>query len=791
MEPIPITTTISAVSHQQQAESPRPMTPASPMIEATTAFDQPIKLKGRHRLLQSLQRMSSSPSLVKLSRTRSSEKVYKSGHKASISCVTLGSPASSYSLSPPNFYGSHLSHGFSTAPTTPGTPGSQQSYFEANSRLRVLDSNEGTTASLPTDLRTSKPLSTPLHDISEKPFPRRPNFNFWKDLPHEIRIHVFSFLSPKEVIRLSAVSKEWHDMCFDGQLWTSLDCQTYYQQITSDALIKIMLNAGAFVKNLNLRGCVQLRDQWLSLGTRMTNQECRNLENFSIEGCKIERSSIHFFLLRNPRLLHINMPSMQNINNATMKIIACHCPQLELLNIDWCTQIDTKGLKKVIQSCPNLRDLRASEVRGLDDNEFMLELFQRNTLERLILQHCESLTDEALQIMVHGVDPERDVLTDRPLVPPRRLRHLDISRCRSITDRGVRSLAHNVPYLEGLRLCQNTALTDDALEDLVQSTNRLTHLEVEEVDLLTNATLITLAKSKAAKTLEHLSISYCEQMGDVGVLPLLKACPEITSLCLDNTRISDLVLMEASEQVRRRGSTTKRSQVPRKGLELVAFDCANVTWAGVREILQGNGRVMQGRRKSVVTTTVEEFGDEKKTRKVIEIQELLYPTQVIHLKAFYGWQQTVEEHYKRCVTGKWGAAARLEAKWAEWMVASEEVGVVGHGWSSRRRRRRAREAEHRVRDDEDGATQDLGTGDEGSGADTNELWPADLGTVDVGDTRANVIASFVFTDIMDGVIITSAAFQWTWLRYLFGASTGPQAVQEVFAWEPRIGRLID
>lgn len=721
MESAPITVTTtgsSSTSQPTQPDSPRPMTPTSPVVEATTAFDQPVKLKGRHRLLQGLQRMSSSPSLAKLGRSRSSEKVYKSGQKASISCVSLGSPSSSYSLSPPNSYTSHLSNGFSTAPTTPGSPCSHQSYFEANSRLRPLDPNEITTAAVPIDIRTSKPISAPLPEIAEKPFPRRPNFNLWNDLPHEIRIHVLAFLTPKEIIRVSAVSKKFHEMCFDGQLWTSLDCQGYYQQITSEALVKIMLNAGAFVRNLNLRGCVQLRDQWLSLGTRMTNQECRNLESFSIEGCKIERSSIHFFLLRNPRLVHINMPSMQNINNATMKIIASHCPQLELLNIDWCSQIDTKGLKKVVQSCPNLTDLRASEVRGLDDKEFMLELFQRNNLERLILQHCDSLTDEALQIMVQGMDPDRDVLTDRPVVPPRRLRHLDFSRCRSLSDRGLKSLAHNVPYLEGFRLCQNTALTDDALEELLQTTNRLTHLEVEEVELLTNATLITLARSEAAKTLEHLSISYCEQMGDVGVLPLLKACPDIKSLCLDNTRISDLVLIEASEQVRKRGSTTKKSQSPKKGLELVAFDCANVTWAGVREILQGNGRVMQGRKKSVVQKTnfVGEDGEREEVRKVVEIQTLLYPTQIIHLKAFYGWQQTVEEHYKRCITGRWGAAARLEAKWAEWMVASEEVGVAAQGWSTRRRRRRAREAENRVRDDEDGAAQDTATGDEdGSG----------------------------------------------------------------------------
>jgi F-box and leucine-rich repeat protein 2/20 len=660
--------------------------------------------------------MSSSPSLVKLGRTRSTEKVYKPNQKASISCTSLGSPNSLCTPSPPNSYTSQfsqLSNGFSTAPTTPGTPGSQQSYFETNARIRTLDPSELTSVSVPIDIRSSKPNTLP--EISEKPLPKRPNFNFWQDLPHEIRVNIFGFLSPKEIIRLSSVSKQWHEMCFDGQLWTSLDCQSYYQQITSEALIKIMLKAGAFVKNLNLRGCVQLRDQWLSLGTRMTNQECRNLENFSIEGCKIERSSIHFFLLRNPKLIHINMPSMQNINNATMKIIACHCPQLELLNIDWCTQIDTRGLKKVIQSCPNLRDLRASEVRGLDDTDFMLELFQRNTLERLILQHCDTLTDESFQIMIQGIEPERDVLTERAMVPPRRLRHLDISRCRSLTDKGVKTLAHNVPFLEGLRMCQNPAITDDALTTLLPTTNRLTHLEVEEVELLTNDVLTTLAESECAKTLEHLSVSYCEHMGDLGVIPLLKAGPNISSLCLDNTRVSDLTLITAAEQVRRRGSTSKKGAFPRKGLELVAFDCANVTWAGVREVLQSNCRVMSGRRKSVVQTedVANEEGEIEEIKRIIEIQTMLYPTQIIHLKAFYGWQQTVEEHYKRCMTAKWGAAARLEGKWADWMVASEEMGAVGHGWSSRRRRRRAREAENRVRDDEEGPVE-VGTGEEES-----------------------------------------------------------------------------
>lgn len=686
--------------------------------------------------------MSSSPTLAKMGRTRSGERAYRPNHKASVSCVSLGSSPQGSSISPPILASSRRDP-CGPPLDTPPSSGSQSPYCDGISRLRTTDTGFQSTIE-------SRPNRTLLHEISEKPLPRRDNFNFWQDLPQEIRIHVFSYLAPKEIIRLSSVSRAWYEMCFDGQLWTSLDCQTYYQKITSDALVKIMLRAGAFVKNLNLRGCVQLRDQWLSLGTRMNDQECRNLESFSIEGCKIERSSIHFFLLRNPKLLHINMPSLQQINNATLKIIAAHCPQTELLNIDWCSQVDARGLMKVVQCCGNLTDLRASEVRGLDDMDFMLELFQRNNLERLFLQHCESLSDQALRTMMHGMDPEVDILTERILVPPRRLRHLDISECHHLTDAGLRSLVNNVPFLEGLRLCKNTALTDAALVDLLPTMPRLSHLELDELELVTNQTLVVLSRAECAKTIEHVSISYCDQIGDVGVLPVLKSCPQLKSLCLDNTRISDLVLMEASEQVRKRGSVTKKGARPRKGLELIAFDCANVTWAGVREIMQGNCRILQGRKKSMVQPHLERIeirdsetdsfspgytSTSQEIKRVIEIQTLLFPAQIIHLKAFYGWQQTVEAHYKRCMQGRWGAAARLEGKWADWMVATEEAGVMGHGWGSRRRRRRAREAENRVREDERDLAHDL-EGNGGTGTETEDLSGLEGGRRRPGRRRA-------------------------------------------------------
>jgi F-box/leucine-rich repeat protein 2/20 len=68
--------------------------------------------------------------------------------------------------------------------------------------------------------------------------------------------------------------------------------------------------------------------------------------------------------------------------------------------------------------------------------------------------------------MLAGQDPELDILTDIPLVPTSKLRHIDLSRCTRLTSVGVKTLAHLVPELEGLSLSGCTALTHSALADL-------------------------------------------------------------------------------------------------------------------------------------------------------------------------------------------------------------------------------------------------------------------------------------------------------------------------------------
>ncbi|KAL4873319.1 hypothetical protein BDV12DRAFT_160829 [Aspergillus spectabilis] len=682
---------------------PEAPTSASPSSSADQIpLDQPPKTKGRHKLLQSLQRISSSPALTRRGRSRSASTTYRDG-KASLSCVSLSQ--SSYTPCLPNGSSSQLYGGLNVRPTTPGPTGSYVADDQnANARIRFVSDNpngpQSRKIALPTELRPgSRGALLDGTGVVSKP----KNFDFWGKMPNELGMLIFSHLTPKEIVQCSAVCKWWNKMCYDGQLWTVIDTTDYYRDIPSDALMKLMMSGGPFIKDLNLRGCIQMQEKWLTDSEKITDM-CRNVVNFSLEGSRIDKTATHCFLLRNQRLQYINLSGLDSVTNSAMKIIAKSCHQLRTLNISWCINVNTSGLKKVIKACPILTDLLASEIRGFADTGLPAELFKRNSLERLDISRTD-ITDESLQVLMQGIDPEMDVLEDRAIVPPRRLKHLDLHQCSALTDDGVKSLAYNLPKIVGLQLSGCTELTDASVVPIIQTAPHLTHLELEELEHLGNRTLVELAKSPCAPFLEHLNVSYCEALSDPGMLQVMKSCPSLRFVEMDNTRISDLTLTEASFRVRKRGYD---ENLPQIGLRLVIFDCPNVTWVGVRDIMSGNAYIPRSHRTppavSVVSGSVNASRASLSTPMITSSitpppPPVVYPNQIIQVKCFYGWQMTVEEHTKRVLRGDLAAANRLERKWFDYMMATEEAGIAGAG--ARRRRRRAREAERIYNDDDD------------------------------------------------------------------------------------------
>lgn len=641
--------------------------------EVVTLENGMPKLKGRQRFFRGLQRISSSPSLSHVGRSRSSSSPYHG--PGSFSCVSLA-PSSSPFGHPSSGYFSASSHGgLSTAPTSiPGTP-RPDSYFDGIEHILATRKIENaftaaassTAIALPADLK-----------------PKRRNFEIWQHLPRELKLHVLSFLQPKELVRASRVNKDFQDVCYDGQLWTCFDASEFYQEIPAESLAKIIVAAGPFVKDLNLRGCVQVEHYKRA---EVVVKACKNLINATLEGCRnLQRTTLHNLLKSNEKLANLNLTGLTAVTNSTCKIISQSCPSLELFNVSYCKHMDAKGIKLVVEGCPKLKDLRVGEITGFDNKDVAYAMFRTNNLERLVLSGCDDLTDSVLRAIIHGSNPEIDILTDLPIVPPRKLRHLDLSRCTHLTSHGVKALGHFVPELEGLSLSHCSALTDEGLESLLSSTPRLTHLDLEDVPELTNALLKEhLAKAPCAPNIEHICISYCENLGDTGMLDVIHNCTSLQSVHMDNTRVSDLVLNEAAIMVRERSRrTTDRKNRPYIGLSMVVYDCQHVTWMGVREVLSRNAEIKTPPRT-----------DGQYTRSTPT-----FPTEIIALKCFYGWQMTVDEHLKRVLRGDLASASRLERKWADYMQANEEAGAGGSG--VRRRRRRAREAQMAHADEEEG-----------------------------------------------------------------------------------------
>jgi F-box/leucine-rich repeat protein 2/20 len=542
----------------------------------------------------------------------------------------------------------------------------------------------------------------------------------WLDIPAEIKIKIFAYLEPREIIRSSRVSRCWHQMCYDSQLWSILDTAGFYRTIPAAALVTIVTAAGPFLRNLDLYG-VQLHGHWNHI---ILAEACGNLQNLSLKGCGINPDTLHSFLNVTNRLVHIDLSGLEAATNRAMSIIAANCHKLEHLGVSWCDNINTCGLQRVIEACPALKDIRAGNVSGWENVEVMQQLFLRNSLECLVLTNCDSLTNESMAVLIEGKESGVNHSTRRPTVPPRRLKRLDLTRCRGISGPGVCKLVNNVPEMEDLRLSKCHGIFDETFTQLLPTTPVLAHLDVEELEELTDTSLLSLASSRCATHLQHLNVTDCKNMGDVGMVTLLQSCKGLQSLEMNNTNVSDLVLLEAAAMVRQRNPRTVLADdlppQPTVGLFLSAYDCPKVTWTGIREILShntevitttattlfpqperyctGSPREVSDTSSSPSTSLTQLLSSTTATPHPLNSLQRAYPFQLIRIFIdFYTCQRAVDVHIKRVLQCDLPAAQRLERKWIEFVMAQEEMEAGGGG--RRFKKSKARKARMRLADE--------------------------------------------------------------------------------------------
>jgi F-box and leucine-rich repeat protein 2/20 len=439
----------------------------------------------------------------------------------------------------------------------------------------------------------------------------------------------------------------------------------------------MLLQAGPFLRHLNLRGCAQLRGtDMFALATRTTN-----LVSLSLEGCPIlDSMSLESLLCRNPSLRTLDLSGLKAMTDNVAYGIATHCTALERLDLGWCANLSYVGLLDIISFCKGLKRLRLCESRafaGPQIRELMMTLHYLQNLESLVLSGCRDITDATLRIFLRG---SQDLAgADEPIrILP--LRHINLCRIAQVSDATLRNLAGVVPHLKKLELAgsaNGATYTNAGFAALLPQIPKLTHLDLEDNHLITDATLNLLTSLPIAKSLVHLQLSYCLEITDAGIIRILQHCIHLRNLEVDNTQAGDGMLMEAPRLIARRAAV---SSLPR-GLRIVAYDCGSITWVGVSEILAQNLQFAKTHNICRRDSDVSDFHKNYYSS----------PVPIIRLKCTFEWQKLVDAHTRRCLRGEYAAAEQIGLGFSRWMMDEAEEGAWGG--NARRRRRRAGLAE--------------------------------------------------------------------------------------------------
>lgn len=270
----------------------------------------------------------------------------------------------------------------------------------------------------------------------------------------------------RELVRLSAVSRNWQSLALDGQLWSELDLSTA-TNVSDECVKRIISIAGPFIKSINMRNMQHTSSQLLidmstpsnSIAEQKSHANPRNipgarqraktasrlpmmtisntnlslpsLTSLNLQGCRsISKDALHHTLVRLPQLRSLNISNLTEVANDTLLILGASLPRLLSLNISRCSNVTGDGLMNFIDAAQGSLydqslfkkgskiiytsitdvplDMRELRVAGLKDVESSL----MNNLGRamrnlriLDLSYASDLNDDAIAAFVRHPGP--------------------------------------------------------------------------------------------------------------------------------------------------------------------------------------------------------------------------------------------------------------------------------------------------------------------------------------------------------------------------------------------------
>ena len=365
---------------------------------------------------------------------------------------------------------------------------------------------------------------TPLFTVARRAGARMQSLN---DLPDDILLRIFSFLSNMELCNASGVCQKWQELCWDPLLWESIEILNYQDSDINKVLRNLLTK---LARSTDGRYCLMVR-------------------SLKLNGCEL-------------------------LADKGLGFVARYCIDLEELQISNCCCVTGKGLQDILRNCQSLRFLDASGVscitsigapttNGFAGNDYGSFL----QLRHLDISDCVAFDDLGL----------RHVALSCGL-----LENLYLRRCNRVSDVGVKHVASRCPHLREVSLSDCLKVRDFSLRELAKNAANLKYLSVAKCPI-TDSGIKQIGKHCAR--LKYLNLRGCEGVTDISISHVAQNCLKLRSFDAGKCNITDSGLHTIGVHCPqlRKLSIKGCDQVSDAGVQSIAAQCCSLQYLNVQE----------------------------------------------------------------------------------------------------------------------------------------------------------------------------------------------------------------
>jgi F-box and leucine-rich repeat protein GRR1 len=283
---------------------------------------------------------------------------------------------------------------------------------------------------------------------------------------------------------------------------------TGLDQVTEKTMMVVADNC-LRLQGLNVTGCRKLTDE----SVMAIAKSCRHLKRLKFNNCvQLTDKAIMTVAAHSSHLLEIDLYGLQSLESpaVTALLMSCrhlremrlaHCSRLDdsafldlpndpempmsfdalrILDLTDCGELGDKGVERIIQTCPRLRNLILAKCRQITDRAVFAITKLGKNLHYIHLGHCARITDVSVEALAKACN---------------RIRYIDLACCSALTDGSVTKLA-SLPKLKRIGLVKCAGITDRSIHALAmgeiknnKKVNGISVLERVHLSYCTNLTL--------------------------------------------------------------------------------------------------------------------------------------------------------------------------------------------------------------------------------------------------------------------------------------------------------------